>query len=264
MNQTSMTTLQSSLERVSTTSAGPAIGPGFPDGTRLATTHEAAQVTAIMMIPHDGPLTDDLFLRARHWVEVTEGPAEIIVHTISLQHATILWQPRRAVIIAGAAQLEKLVVAVARFSVQELELQALESWIADNWQQLATDSPSAFEVDSATVARRTELSKQFQQTINWRARWARLVPDAHQPPIYPPTLASQISERLRERTRLADRVDFVGTQLDVFDRVYDQCAQRVSEFVVAQRGHHLEWVIIILLSFQTVLLLLEHLVVKTS
>ncbi|MFM8251982.1 MAG: hypothetical protein ACKOBW_10345 [Planctomycetota bacterium] len=264
MNQTTTTTVPSSQERTNSASHSPAIGPGFPEGTRLATAHDAAQTTAILLIPHDGPHSDDLFLRARHWTEVTEGPAEIIVHTISLQHATILWQPRRAVIIASATQLEKLVVAVARFSIQELELQALECWIATNWQQLSSDSPLAFEIDSSTIARRTELSQQFQQSINWRARWGRLVPDAHQPPLYPPTLASQISERLRERTRLADRVDFVGTQLDLFDRVYDQCAQRVSEFVVAQRGHHLEWVIIILLSFQTVLLLLEHLVLKTS
>lgn len=249
---------------VSSPASNLAVGSGFPTGTRLATEHETAATTAILLVPHDGPLPEELFLKARHWVEVTDGAGELLVQTITLQHATIIWQPQRAAIIANANTGERLVSAVARFTMQELELQAIESWIGASWPQLTADAPLAFEYDQRSQERRSAVAKQFQETIAWRARWARLVPEAHQPPIYPPTLASQVSERLRERTRLSDRVDFVGTQLDLFDRVYDQCAARVSEFVVAQRGHQLEWVIIVLLSFQTIMLLLEHFVVKSS
>jgi hypothetical protein len=45
----------------------------------------------------------------------------------------------------------------------------------------------------------------------------------------------------------------LGTQ----ENVYELCGQRTSEFMVARTGHHLEWAIIVLLAFQTVMWLID-------
>lgn len=88
-------------------------------------------------------------------------------------------------------------------------------------------------------------------------RFARLVPCVLVPHVHPPTLASQIGERLRERTRMADRLELVEGKLESQEHIYELCSHRTSEFMVARKGHHLEWVIIILLLVQTVLLMLD-------
>jgi hypothetical protein len=56
---------------------------------------------------------------------------------------------------------------------------------------------------------------------------------------------------------LADRLEFVQAKADVLDRVYDLCAQRVGDFAIARRHLRLEWVIIVLLAADLVVLLVE-------
>jgi uncharacterized Rmd1/YagE family protein len=86
---------------------------------------------------------------------------------------------------------------------------------------------------------------------------ARIGPYVHAPHMYPPTLASQISERLRERTRMMHRHEFLDEQLEVFHTVYESCAQRSSDFMLARSGHTLEWIIIVILLVQTLFSVVE-------
>jgi uncharacterized Rmd1/YagE family protein len=87
----------------------------------------------------------------------------------------------------------------------------------------------------------------------------QLIPRLHFPPTYPPTLASQIGERVRERTRLVERAEFASQQLEVYERVYEQAGQRRNEFLLARSSNQLEWIIILLLLAQIVLVLVEML-----
>jgi uncharacterized Rmd1/YagE family protein len=87
----------------------------------------------------------------------------------------------------------------------------------------------------------------------------RLNPRLHFPPIYPPTLASQIGERIRERTRLVERAEFASQQLEVYERVYEQAGERRNEFLLQRSSNQLEWVIILLLVAQIILVLVEML-----
>ena len=90
-----------------------------------------------------------------------------------------------------------------------------------------------------------------------RAQLARLAPQIECPPVYPPTLVSQVGERLREKARLSERLQFVREQVDVFEKVYEMCGQRVSDFMSSRTAHTLEWVIIILLAAETILLIVD-------
>ena len=70
-------------------------------------------------------------------------------------------------------------------------------------------------------------------------------------------MSSQVGERLRERARLAERWESLGGQIDVFQNVYELCAQRAQDWRLAWKGHSLEVVIILLLLLQTTLLIFE-------
>jgi uncharacterized Rmd1/YagE family protein len=93
---------------------------------------------------------------------------------------------------------------------------------------------------------------------------SRIVPLIVQPAQYPPTLESQLHERLRERLRQEDRLEVLERQLDVFQRVYEMCGQRSSDFMVARSGHILEWIIIFLLAIQLIMAILDYLPTATT
>ena len=100
------------------------------------------------------------------------------------------------------------------------------------------------------LEKRRELRERFKNTMLLSARLARIGPPVHAPHIHPPTLASQVSERMRERTQMMHRHELVSEQVEVFQEVYEMCGQRASDFELATKGHTLEKIIIALLLAQ--------------
>ena len=79
----------------------------------------------------------------------------------------------------------------------------------------------------------------------------------------PPTLAGQLGERLRDRTRVLDRIEHAVEQADLLERVYAGCGDRVAELVASRRHLPLEWVIILLLAAEVVLITIDILAART-
>jgi len=178
---------------------------------------------------------------------------------LTLQGTQILWRPSQIVVFAPPERMQSICHAIVEASFYEFELRSIEHTLDAAWDNVQADSPLAFEFNERAIARREELSTRFQSVLSSRTRFARLAPQILVPHIYPPTLASQIAERLRERTRMPERLELVEGKLETQERIYEMCSQRVSEFMVARTGHHLEWAIIILLLAQTVLIVIEYL-----
>jgi hypothetical protein len=172
---------------------------------------------------------------------------------MSFQGAQICWTPSRCAILAAPERLDALRNAMVEASFVEAELRNLERTVAAFWPQLEADTPHAFEFDERSSRRKTELKQRFQQVTDCRARLARLSTFVSSPHVHPPTLASQINERLRDRVRMTHRYDCLDDQLDVCERVYELCGQRASDYKLARTGHMLEWMIIILLLTQVLL-----------
>lgn len=222
---------------------------------------------ALVTVAHEHPEDYAQAPALRAWVETSSDAesATLDVHGslgptwLTLYGAQIWWSPRRAVAVVPADRLAAVQAAIVEFAGFESELRQIENQLASQWSELEEDSPLAFEVAERDLTRRATLAARFRRLVQLRARAARLTPSIHRPHLHPPTLASQVGERLRERTRLAERLEVVEGQLELFERVYDQCAQRAGDFALARRGHLLEWVIIVLLAGQTLLALVERL-----
>ena len=85
----------------------------------------------------------------------------------------------------------------------------------------------------------------------------QLAPFVYQEHVYPPTVASQVAERFRERRRLEHRHEILCEQLEPFERALEMRRQRASDVQLAQSSNKLEWVIILLLIAQLLLSLFE-------
>lgn len=187
---------------------------------------------------------------ARDWVDVAALHSGAALQMMTLQGAQVFWCGERVAILAPVERLESMRATLIEVCWFETELSDLENSLSEVWPQLERDLPLAFTFNEKALSRRAELQTRFQQVMEIRMRLARLTPHVHCPHQHPPTLASQVAERFRERVRLLHRHEVLGGQLEVFEKIYENCGQRVSDFVQSRTGHILEWVIILLLLAQ--------------
>jgi hypothetical protein len=218
---------------------------------------EAEAALHVLSIPlgPDGP--DGLTERITRWLS-PNGP--VGYQLVSIHGADIHWHLPRIAIVVMADRAEPVCQAVLEAAYLESELRAVEAGVADLWPAAEADAPLAFEFQERNMGQRKQLAQRFQQALMLRARLAKITPRLLLPQTYPPTLASQVQERLRERLGMAHRVEALETQLEVFERIYDGCSQRANDYVLARKGLTLEWVIVVLLSIQVFLIIFELLV----
>lgn len=215
----------------------------------------------LVTIPAGGESDLEQVQRWQEHCERVGTPVNAHVRSVllSLHGAHVIWQPNLLVVVAAAERMQTVCRAAVLATCAELELRSIEQTLDARWDAVTADARLAFEFTERDVARKPELGERFQQTVVLRARFERLAPQAIVPHVHPPTLASQIGERLRERLRMAERLELADGKLEAQERVYELCSQRTGEFMVARTGHMLEWVIIVLLLSQTVLLVIEFL-----
>lgn len=193
----------------------------------------------------------------QNWISETKGNHGNCVMTF--QGVQIYWSPSRCAVVAPPEQFESIRNAIVEVTFCEWELTQIEASLAASWPDLENDIPLAFEFGEKSLPGKDQLGAHFRTLLLTKARLARVGPSVLAPHHYPPTLASQLSERLRERTRVAYRHEFLTEQLEVFNAVYEQAGQRASDYRNARTGHILEWLIIIILLAQTVMWFMETL-----
>lgn len=176
---------------------------------------------------------------------------------LALHGAVVAWAPGRAAILAQPERLAAVRAAVVEFWFFEHELRCIEADVAAAWPHVDAHAPLAFEFNDRDAGRQREIGERFRCTVALRTRLARLAPHLERPPLFPPTLASQVAERLRERSRMAERAGFLDGQIAVQERVYDLCCERSSDWTIARRSLALEWAIVFLLVVQITLLVVE-------
>ena len=201
----------------------------------------------------DEPAADDalaaLAERTLAWVAPATGAAL----AIPLYGTHVTWSAGRAAVIGPPPRLEPLRTALGEFATIECRLRQIEDGLAALAPHVQEDAALAFEFTERGLPRRGELQARFCQAVSLRDRLAALAPELHRPPSYPPTLATQLGERLRERSRIVERAEFAAARAEIVAGVYEGCGQRAADFVLARRQNGLEWTIIILLVVQTLL-----------
>ncbi len=211
----------------------------------------------VLAVPATVDEDPDLLAEIRDWADPPTAGSERIGQLLTLQGAQVFWTQARLAVVASADRLHAVRSAAIEVAYYDSELCTIESELATLWPELEADTPFAFAFAEQSVRLRRQLAERFRRVFSLRTRLARITPHVLAPHAHPPTLATQLNERLRERARMAHRVESLDQQLNVFERVYEGCGQKASEYMIARTGHTLEWVIIILLLAQTVLVAVD-------
>ncbi|QDT39281.1 hypothetical protein [Stratiformator vulcanicus] len=206
----------------------------------------------------------DVATEMQQWTQQSSGSHTPTPYFFNFQGTQVSWSIDRCAVHAPIDKVDTIRRTIAEVSYYELEMRRIESELGSEWPQLEADIPLAFDFNESSLETKNALLKRFQFTYLTRARLARLGPFIHSPHLYPPTLASQLNERLRDRTRITYRHEFVSDQLEVFEEVYELCGQRSSDYSQARTGHILEWIIIIILIVQVLFSVAEILAGASS
>lgn len=215
-------------------------------------------VFSVLTVPipaQDAPAPADANLLSviRKWIDADADPSDPPSLLLTFQGAHVLWSRRRCAVLAPLARHEPVRKGLVEAAFYEWELIDVENLVSDSWPHFESDMSLAFEFEEKALGRRNQLRERLERSLLVRARLARIRPYIHLPHVHPPTLSSQIAERLRDRLRMTQRHESLESQAEIVSDVYELCGHRASEFRLARTGFMLEWIIIILLALQSVL-----------
>jgi hypothetical protein len=242
---------------------------GVPVGAtveRLSLTDGGTLELAVLAAPavdaatHDA-VAADMIASSVAWATMSPDEPPL---TVPLYGNHVVWSRRRTVVIGPADRLSSMRAAVLEFAQREAELRDIERRLAGLLAHVDGDAHLAFTFDEASLSRREELAGRFCEAVSLRRRVAMLAPALQLPAPQPPTLAGQVGERLRDRIRLVERLEHAVEQADLVERVYGSCGERSAEYMTSRRHATLEWVIILLLAAETVLITIDMLASRGS
>ncbi len=207
----------------------------------------------VALAPDDVDVTEII----SRWIAAANDRSSPLVPpsvVVPLYGCIVAWAARRAAVAGPADRLAALEATVIDFASREVELRAAEE---EAFRLVDTVVADAGASDHHTPEHRSLLAQRYVEAVTVSRRLSTIAPAIHAPPVHPPTLASQLSERLRERTRLLERHDLAVERAEIAERIAEASRQRADELGVAQQQTGLEWAIVVLLVVQTTLLVVD-------
>ena len=191
------------------------------------------------------------------WLEKINDPDAPLPVIVKYRGVELMWRPGRVLLQCDPEQAELLLSAVIEFTHYECELRRIENEIAGGWVELQQDKSLAFEVTGAGLDRSAVVGQRMDRVLERRIRLARIEPHLYAPDVRLPVAARKLGEELREKARTEARLETADGQLEVFEDVYEMSGQRMGEYRAARQEHVLEWVIILLLAAELLLMLVQ-------
>lgn len=191
-----------------------------------------------------------------HWLGATPH-AEVPPIAIMMHGAQIVWTPARAAILATAERMEPFLLAMIEFTYYEQSLTAIESEIRDSGPVVERETPLAHRVEAWDPPRFDEIGKRLEETLHRRLRLTRISPRLLQPIAKRSLLANQLVDRLREKLHIEERLESAAAQIDALERVLELSSQKINDFTFARQQRTMEWIIVLLLAAEAVLIFID-------
>jgi hypothetical protein len=247
----------------------PSLPSGLPDGSTVRRVPLTTGVLLdVLVVPVSRPLDEPSMSQApvevaevvSRWIAATINPSRPLVPpsvVVPLYGCLVGWAAGRAAVVGPAERLAALEATVIDFASREAELHSAETQASGLMDAVVTDAAENAVSDHQPLEQRSLLARRYVEAVTVSGRLAALAPAIHAPPVHPPTLASQLGERLRDRTRLLERHDLATERAGLAERIAEASRQRADELAIARKQTGLEWTIVVLLVVQTTLLVVD-------
>lgn len=244
---------------------------GLPEGSTIRRVHlppEGLFDVLVVPMPHpldhpiasEAPPEADVTKIISQWMAALKTPSRPLVPpsvVVPLYGSLVAWAAGRAAVVGPADQLATLEATVIDFASNEAELHGAEEQASHLVDAVVTDAGESVARDHHLPEQRSLLARRYVEAVAVSRRLAALAPGIRTPPVHPPTLASQLSERLRDRTRLPERHEIAVERAELAERIAEASRQRADELGIARHQTGLEWAIVVLLVVQTTILVVD-------
>jgi len=176
---------------------------------------------------------------------------------VPLDDGWLLWQPGRAVLVCRPAQFDACLAALASFAFYEMELRKLEEELAADWRIAETCVPLAHDVTTADLVRQAELGEMTRRTLLRRMRQVRIEAHLLGPPQGLAAVPRQAARLLQRKARVASRLELLDGQLETCEYIYELANQRMAEYANFRREYLVEWLIVIILALEVVVVVAD-------
>jgi hypothetical protein len=249
----------------------PTVPSGLPKDSTIRRVRLPTEVLVdVLVVPVSHPLDHsgvpeatievDVTEIVSRWIAATNNPARPLIPpsvVVPLYGCLVAWTVGRAAVVGPPDRLVTLEATVIDFASREAELHAAEQEASVALDAVVADAGESVVSDHHSPEHRSLLARRYVEAVSVSRRLARLAPTIHTPPVHPPTLASQLGERLRDRTRLLERYELAVERAELSERIAEASRQRSDELGIARQQTGLEWTIVVLLVVQTALLVVD-------
>jgi len=169
----------------------------------------------------------------------------------------ILWRPGRAVMFGSAERRDEILKALAVFSYLESEVRDLESGVQRHWGFARQDAALTHRVGGKSLNEWPRVCEITEWAALSRLKFSAVDATLYMPPSVIGPKGRRMLLELARLTRMPDRLEFVDDQIQVFEELYRQANDRLSDYRYYRRELQLEAAIIILLVMQAIVMVVE-------
>lgn len=195
--------------------------------------------------PHEGRQ------RAEAWVAASSQPIELL-----LQSDRIQWAPGRAVIIGNVLGVPEYLCGLAAFSFLEAALRGLEQRITLRLAAAEPDTDLTHRIDRTALRRWPEIGRATHDVTAMHLLLVRIAGALEHPPDRLPSQARRLFAELAIQTEVSHRLERAEARVEALWELYELVNSRLSEFSYFRREYLVEWLIVLILAGEAVLLLL--------
>jgi hypothetical protein len=200
----------------------------------------------------DGRITSEEVLRQHQgWVGGGAPTIELL-----LQSDRVLWAKPRAVIVGGAVSAPAYLRGLAAFGFLEQALSDLEERTARYLRSASPDTNLTHRIDAAALRRWAAIGRATRDIAAARLVLVQIGSALEHPPDSLPGPARRLFLELTTQTNVPHRLEQVDARLETLWELYDVVNARLSEFSHFRREYLVEWLIVVILAAEAILLLL--------
>jgi hypothetical protein len=167
------------------------------------------------------------------------------------------WRGHRALFTGPKERLNDALAGFAYFAFYEKEIERLERDVNANWETAQRDLELTHKLEPSALRRWQDVEKMTEWVLLSRIAFARLRPCLERPSGQLPAYARDVVSELGDRERIAERLETLDDDIEVFEGIYELANDRISEFSYFLREYRAEVWIIGLLVAEALLLVVD-------
>ncbi len=196
--------------------------------------------------------------QAEQWLSgVSLSPYDDTYIEFNWKSDRILWRPGQAMVQGSQERVNELLVAIVDFAFYETRLRRLEKQVQEDLAIVQSDIPLTHAVVVSDLKRQPHVNEMTYRATTGRMQFVQIESNLGHGVIHLSGQAKRIASELALLAEAFPRLEILDDQLECLGDLYELANDRLTEFKYYRNETLLEWVIIVLLILEVIVMFWE-------